>query len=384
MADLGSSPLANELGGDEERFPLVAYVCEECLLVQVPAVVPAERIFGGDYVYFSSFSDSWLAHTEQFAATAVERFGLDASSLVVEVGSNDGHLLRAFAGRGIAVLGIDAAPNAGEAARAAGVDTVTAFLDAQLAASLRARGTRADLLVANNVLPHVPDLHDFVEGLHSLLADDGVLAVEVPHLLRLVRDGLFDTIYHEHYSYFSLRTAAHVLGDHGLVVVDVERLPTHGGSLRIYARRDGAPNEAVAEVLADEESLEDLDTYDRFAARVEGVRVAVRAYLEAARAEGRRVAGYGAPAKATTLLNVCGVGPDLLPYTVDRSPLKQGRTVPGTGVPIFPPERLGEDRPDEILLLPWNLRDELVEQLAGVREWGCRLVVPGDPVEVIA
>jgi SAM-dependent methyltransferase len=381
MANLGTSPLANELGGSEERFPLVAYVCEECLLVQVPAVVSPERIFGGDYAYFSSFSDTWLAHTDGFAAAAVERFGLGPESLVVEVGSNDGHLLRSFMRRDVRVLGIDAAANAAAVARAAGVDTVTAFLGAELAATL---SDRADLIVANNVLPHVPDLHDFVEGLRLLLADDGVLAVEFPHLLRLVEDGLFDTIYHEHYSYFSLHTASRVLAEHGLTVVDVELLPTHGGSLRVYARRDGAPTRAVGDVLADEAPLQELETYDRFGTRVEAVRDSVRAFLETARSDGRRVAGYGAPAKATTLLNVCRVGPDLLPYTVDRSPLKQGRTVPGTGIPIYAPERLDEDRPDDVLLLPWNLRDELASQLAYVRAWGGRLVVPGDPVEVIA
>jgi 2-polyprenyl-3-methyl-5-hydroxy-6-metoxy-1,4-benzoquinol methylase len=383
LVDLGVSPLSNDYvapGESESFFPLAAFVCGKCFLVQVPAVVPAERIFG-DYAYLSSYSDSWLEHADRYCTAIVERLGLRAGSRVIEVGSNDGHLLKRFRARGLTVLGIDPARNVAQVARDAEIETVTDFFGLGLAERLAADGVRADLLVGNNVLPHVPDLNGFVAGLRTLLADGGLITLELPHLMRLLQGGQFDTIYHEHYSYFSALTARSVLAAHGLRLVDVEELPTHGGSLRLHARHEAegasvAP--AVERVIAEEEryGMTSLDTYQRFADGVRATRDSLLDFLAEARRAGRSVAGYGAPAKATTLLNFCGIGPDSIAYTVDRNPLKQGRTLPGTGIPIHAPERLEETRPDYVVILPWNLREEIARQLAGVRAWGGRLVVP--------
>ena len=390
LADLGRSPLSNDYvkpGEPETLFPLVAYVCEGCFLVQVPAVVPADRIFG-NYAYMSSYSDSWLEHVRTYCTTVVDRLGLGPRSRIVEVGSNDGHLLLGFVKRGIPVLGIDPAANITRVARAAGVETATEFFGLEVAERLAAAGGRADLLIGNNVLPHVPDLNDFVAGLKTMLAPGGLLTMEFPHLLRLLRDGQFDTIYHEHYSYFSVLTASQVFAAHGLRLVDVEELRTHGGSLRVHVRHEpeDAPVAAAVERLAAEErraGLDSIDAYRRFADGVRQTRRSLVEFLAAARAEGRRVAGYGAPAKATTLLNYCDVGPESIQYTVDRNPHKQGRLVPGTGIPIHPPERLAETRPEYVVILPWNLRREIASQLAHVAGWGGRLVLPVPRVEVI-
>src|SRR3954451_15215821 len=391
MADLGASPLSNDYvkpGERETLFPLVAFVCGRCFLVQVPAVVPPDRIFG-DYAYMSSYSDSWLEHVRTYCTTIVDRIGLGAGSRVVEVGSNDGHLLACFAARGVPVLGVDPAANIAPVARAAGVETVTEFFGREVAARLAAAGGRADLLIGNNVLPHVPDLNDFVAGLELMLAPDGLLTLELPHLLQLLRDGQFDTIYHEHFSYFSVLTVRQVLAAHGLRLVDVEELPTHGGSLRLHVRHEsaGAPvAPAVARLIAEERraGLDSIEVYRRFADGVRETRRSLVDFLARARAEGRRVAGYGAPAKATTLLNYCGVGPESIEYTVDRNPHKQGRLLPGTGIPIHPPELLAETRPEYVVILPWNLRAEIAPQLSHVAEWGGRLVVPVPRVEVLA
>jgi SAM-dependent methyltransferase len=393
FVDLGVSPLANsylepaDLGRPETFYPLQAYLCEGCFLVQLPEAAAPEEIFT-DYAYFSSVSTSWVEHARRYAEAVIGRFGLGPESLVVEIASNDGYLLRHFKERGVPVLGVEPAANVARAAAEAGIPTRTEFFTLELARALAAEGARADLLVGNNVLAHVPALNDFVAGIATALAASGVATFEFPHLLRLLEEHQFDTIYHEHFSYFSFHTALEVFAAHGLALFDVEELPTHGGSLRVYARHaeDGLKetSDRVADLLARERAAGLLDptTYDAFEERVRATKRGLLRFLLDAADEGRRVAGYGAPAKGNTLLNYCGVGPDLLPYTVDRSPHKQGRYLPGTRIPIAGPERLREERPDYVLILPWNLREEIVEQMADVRSWGGRFVVAIPEVEV--
>ncbi|MEA2604264.1 MAG: hypothetical protein QOF89_5256 [Acidobacteriota bacterium] len=395
FVDLGASPLANsylepaDLRKAESFYPLCVYVCGECFLVQLPEEERPEAIFS-DYAYFSSYSESWLRHAETYAAAMVERFGLGPGHRVVEIASNDGYLLRWFAARGIPVLGVEPAANVAAAAEAAGIPTLVKFFGEATARELVTAGTRADLLVGNNVLAHVPGLNDFVAGLKLLLAPAGVLTMEFPHLLRLMAEDQFDTIYHEHYSYFSFTTVQQVFAAHGLTLFDVEELPTHGGSLRIYGRHDEGSSkpvgERVADLLAREEAagLSRLDTYRSFDEQVRRVKRGLLRFLIQAKEEGRSIAGYGAPAKGNTLLNYCGVRTDLLDYTVDRSPHKQGRFLPGTRIPIHGPDRLRETRPDYVLILPWNLKDEIVEQMADVRSWGGRFVVAIPEVRILA
>lgn len=359
----------------ETFYPLVAHVCGACFLVQIPAVETPEHIFS-DYAYFSSYSDAWLAHARQYAAKMRERLALDAQSQVVEIASNDGYLLQYF--EGTQRLGIEPAANVAEAARAKGIETWSVFFGAATARRIEGR---ADLLIANNVLAHVPDLNDFVEGLRIALAPRGTLTLEFPHLLRLIEGTQFDTMYHEHFSYFSLRTVEQVLRAHGLQVVDVEEIPAHGGSLRVYAQHE--EEGAGARAFIDERGVDDLETYRRFAADVQARKRALLRFLIEAKENGKRVAGYGAPAKASTLLNYCGVRTDLLDYTVDRSPHKQGLFLPGVRLPIHAPEKIAETKPDYVLILPWNLREEVMEQLAHVREWGGRFVVAIPEVEVL-
>jgi SAM-dependent methyltransferase len=393
FVNLGMSPpcedfLTPDRLDDMERFyPLHARICEECLLVQLPADITPDEIFR-EYAYFSSYSDSWVAHAARYAVEMRERFQLDSDSLVVEVASNDGYLLQHFVRADIPVLGIEPARNVAAAALERGVPTITEFFGEGLARRLTAEGRRADLLVGNNVFAHVPDLNDFTAGLAEILAPDGVLTLEFPHLVQLIEQGQFDTIYHEHYSYLTLGTAKRILGDHGLAVFDVEELPTHGGSLRVFAahagsRRD-APGPRVASLLERERTggYADLSGYLDFERRAQTVKGDLLEFLIAARRDGRSVAGYGAPGKGNTLLNYCGIGPDLLPYTVDRNPYKHGRFTPGTHIPIHSPERIAEDRPDFVLILPWNLRDEIIGQLAYIREWGGRFVVPIPALEI--
>ena len=386
FVDLGLSPLANsyrtaeEIRGPETFYPLHTFVCDQCFLVQLPEVQSPEAIFR-DYAYFSSYSETWLRHAERYTEAMIERFGFDAESSVVEVASNDGYLLQYFARRGVPVLGIEPAENVAEAARKIGIETVAEFFGSELATSLRAEGRRADLLLGNNVLAHTPYLNDFVAGLAILLADDGVVTLEFPHLARLIDENQFDTIYHEHFSYFSFGTVRRVLEHHGLTVFDVEELPTHGGSLRVYARHaddDSKPvGERVAELIDRETALGlfELGVYHDFAERVRETKRGVLDFLIRERRAGRAVVGYGAPAKGNTLLNYCGVRSDLLDYTVDRSPHKQGLYLPGVHVPIHGPDRIRETRPDVVWILPWNLADEIVEQMADVRDWGGRFVV---------
>src|SRR3954447_2802113 len=394
FVDLGMSPLcesfvpADQANAMERFYPLHAKVCERCLLVQLEEFASGEEIFGGEYAYFSSYSDSWVQHARRYVEMAIERFGLTSDSLVVEVASNDGYLLRHVVERGIPALGIEPAANVAEAAGALGVETIVRFFGRQCARDLIAEGKRADLIAANNVMAHVPDLNDFVAGFEILLADDGVVTVEVPHLLRLVEDNQFDTIYHEHFQYFSCLTAQKVFAHHGLELFDVEELKSHGGSLRLYGQRKSTASrpvgERVHELTARERALgfDTLEAHVAFTARVEETKWGLLEFLIAQRREGKRIAGYGAPGKGNTLLNYCGIRTDLLAYTVDRNPYKQGMHLPGTHIPIERPQRLAEPRPDYILILPWSLREEIVARLASAREWGARFVVPIPAVEV--
>ena len=392
MSPLCESYVPEErLGAMEPFYPLHVRVCDQCLLVQLEEVVAPEEIFT-EYAYFSSYSDSWVAHAGDYVESAVERFGLDRDSLVMELASNDGYLLQHVVERGIPALGVEPAANVAQAARERGIDTVVAFFGRELAARLVAEGRQADLLVANNVLAHVPDLNDFVAGIQRVLAPAGVITIEFPHLARLVAGNQFDTIYHEHFSYFSFLTAQTVLRAHGLEVFDVDELATHGGSLRVYAqrvqRRSGAGqplSPRVAEVADRERALgfDRLQGYGAFAPRAEQTKWRLLEFLIECRRDGKRVAGYGAPGKGNTLLNYCGIRTDLLEFTVDRNPYKQGQFLPGTHIPIRHPEALEQARPDFILILPWNLKDEIVSQLSYAREWDARFVVPIPEVEVL-
>jgi SAM-dependent methyltransferase len=394
--DLGSMPLANAYlteeqvrAGAELSYPLHARVCDRCHLVQVDDVVPPEAIFS-DYAYFSSYSDTWMEHARQFAKQAIDRLGLGAESLVVEVASNDGYLLRHFVDAGVPVLGVEPAANIAGVAVAAGIPTDVRFFGIECATDLVRRGQAADLVVANNVLAHVPDLDDFVRGLAALLKPDGVLTIEVPHLLRMLERVEFDTIYHEHFSYFSLLAATEALAPRGLRVFDVEELATHGGSLRLWVGHDDScpypTGDAVGAILDVERTagLDQPGAYEAFAGRVEHARVSLRGFLDLARTDGRRVAAYGAAAKGNTLLNSCGVTTHDIAYVVDRSPHKQGHFLPGSHLPIFEPDHVRRDQPDFLVILPWNLRDEITEQMADVRDFGCRFVLPIPEVEVLA
>lgn len=392
VLDLGMSPLANRfLTAEQCRqmepfYPLRLWLCTACGLVQLEAFETPERLFT-DYAYFSSYSDSWVRHARAYAEMAIARFGLGPESLVVEIASNDGYLLQHFVARGIPVLGIEPAANVAEAARARGIPTRVEFFGSAGARRLAAEGVAADLVVANNVLAHTPALRDFVAGLRHVLKPGGTVTLEFPHLERLLAETQFDTIYHEHFSYFSLTTVDRLFRDHGLRVVDVEELPTHGGSLRVYAQagETAGPRRPRVDDLLVREAAQGLTRPERLAAfreRVHAVKRDLLDFLIAARRAGRRIAGYGAPGKSTTLLNYCGIGTDFLEYTVDRSPVKQGRFLPGTHIPIHPPEHLARTRPDYVLILPWNLTDEIVESVGWIRDWGGQLVVPIPEVKV--
>jgi SAM-dependent methyltransferase len=387
FVDLGMSPLCEtypspaDLNRGEVYYPLHVYVCEHCLLVQLEQYESPENIFS-DYAYFSSYSDSWLKHAENYCDKMMKRLGLGAGSFVVEVASNDGYLLQYFVQRGVPVLGVEPAANVARVAIEKGVPTRVRFFGAQLAQELAAAGRRADLVVGNNVLAQVPNLNDFVEGLQVLLKPEGVLTLEFPHLLRLMERNEFDTIYHEHFSYFSMLVTVRILEAHGLKVFDVEELTTHGGSLRVYACRaedrtyDIEPS--VGKLIAAEKKagLASVEGYKSFALQVQETKWALVDFLLTAARQGRTVAGYGAPGKSATLLHYCGIGKDLIAYTVDRSPYKQGRFLPGSHIPIYHPDRIRETKPDYVVVLPWNLQDEIMQQLQYIREWGGRFVVP--------
>ncbi len=387
FVDLGVSPLCEsylsqaDLSRGEVFFPLHVYVCDKCFLVQLEEYESPENIFG-DYAYFSSYSDSWLRHADNYCASMKARFGLDETSFVVEVASNDGYLLQYFVRRNVPVLGIEPAANVAKVAVEKGVPTLVKFFGTRLAEELVEGGRSADLVLGNNVLAQVPDLNDFVEGLKVLLKPEGVLTLEFPHLLKLIEHSEFDTIYHEHFSYFSLLTTIRLMEKHGLRIFDVEELLSHGGSLRVFACRAEAethPREpGIARVLEDERNagLNTLDGYTNFAKQVKETKIALLEFLIQAVREGKSVAGYGAPGKSATLLNYCGIGKELIEYTVDRNPYKQGRFLPGTHIPIYHPDHIRETKPDYVVILPWNLQNEIMQQLQYIREWGGRLVVP--------
>ena len=395
FADLGMSPPSNsylkpeQLDRMERFYPLHAWVCAKCFLVQLEEFESPEEIFS-DYAYFSSYSDSWLKHAKAYTEAMAKRFSLGPSSFVVEIASNDGYLLQYFVERGVPVLGIEPAANVAAVAEKKGVPSLVKFFGVKTAQELVASGRqRPDLMLGNNVLAHVPDLNDFVAGMKILLAPGGVVTMEFPHLLRLMHENQFDTIYHEHFSYISFVVAERVFAAHGLTLFDVDEIPTHGGSLRIYARH--AENAAlpvspkVAELRGREQAagLERADTYLSFAEQVRATKRSLLKFLISARESGKRVAGYGAPAKGNTLLNYCGVRTDLIEYTVDRSPHKQGHFLPGVHIPVYGPERIRETRPDYVLILPWNIKDEVMAQMADVRTWGGKFVLPVPEVRVL-
>ena len=393
FVDLGMSPLCEsflsreQLNQMEPFYPLHAYVCEACFLVQVEEYVGPERIFS-EYAYFSSYSRAWLEHAQSYADMIVSRLGLDHTSQVIELGSNDGYLLQYFMARGIRVLGVEPAANVAAAAIAKGVPSTVRLFGLETARALLAEGHRPDLIVGNNVLAQVADLNGFVAGMKTLLKPGGVITMEFPHLLRLMDENQFDTIYHEHFSYFSLMSTERIFAAHGLTLFDVEEMWTHGGSLRIYARHqeDGTRpvGPRVRALLAREKAV-GLDRPERYAAFAEQVRETKRRLLEfliGAKRQGRSIAGYGAPGKGNTLLNYCGIRTDFLDYTVDRNPYKHGRFTPGTHIPIHPPEKIFETRPDYVLILPWNLKDEIMDQMSAVQSWGGQFVVPIPDVKV--
>lgn len=394
FCDLGMSPLSNSyVPLDRARqmepfYPLHAWVCEECWLVQLESFESPQHIFG-DYAYFSSFSDSWLAHARQYASKMRARLGLGPDSQVTEIASNDGYLLQYFVEAGVPVLGIEPAANVAKAAEARGVRSRVEFFGAALGSTLQAEGLAADLLIGNNVFAHVPDINDFTAGFVPALKPEGVLTLEFPHLLNLIEQHQFDTIYHEHFSYLSLVTTQRILEQHGLRVFDVEELPTHGGSLRVFACRCNAQRWALqpsVETLAAREraaGLEQLPTYLAFAEAVKQTKREILRFLIEAKHAGKRICGYGAPAKGNTLLNYCGVGTDFIEFTVDRNPAKQDTLLPGSRIPVLAPEALIEARPDLVFILPWNLRDEVIAQLPQVHAWGGRFVVPIPSIHVV-
>jgi SAM-dependent methyltransferase len=393
FVNLGMSPLANsylkpeQLNRMERFYPLHVYVCAKCLLVQLEQFSTPQDIFS-DYAYFSSCSDSWLAHAKAYVDMIAERFRLDRNSKVVEIASNDGYLLQNFVARGIPVLGVEPAANVAEVAKKKGINTKVAFFGEKTALDLTAEGWKADLIIGNNVLAHVPELNDFVKGLKVLLKSTGLITMEFPHLLQLMEQNQFDTIYHEHFSYFSFLAVEQVFARHGMRLFDVEEIPTHGGSLRIYVCLDQDVSKPTGIRAAELKSREEaagfgrLNHYLSFGQQVEATKRKLLSFLISARQEGKRVVGYGAPAKGNTLVNYCGVRTDLIDYTVDRSPHKQGHFLPGVHIPIYAPEQIRQTRPDYMLILPWNLREEVMQQMAFIREWGGKFVVPIPEVKV--
>ena len=388
VADLGMSPVSNnnikpeELNAMEPFYPLHAYVCEKCWLVQLGQYQAPEEIFNDEYAYFSSYSKSWLDHARQYSLRVMERFRIDQNSLVVEIASNDGYLLKNFKEKGIKILGVEPCANVAQAARDIGIPSLIKFFGVDTAQEMVKDRFRADLLVGNNVLAHVPDLNDFVRGMKILLSPQGIITMEFPHLQKLIEFNQFDTIYHEHFSYFSLLTVEKVFAEFGLVIFDVEEIPTHGGSLRIYARHDSDTSKPVLDAvqrLRQQEinaGFQGTAVYTRYAEQVKETKRKLLSFLIDVKRQGKTVVGYGAPAKGNTLLNYCGVRNDFIDYTVDLSPHKQGLFLPGTHLPISSPERINETKPDYLMILPWNLKEEIINQMAHVRTWGGQFVVP--------
>ena len=391
--DLGMHPLCEsyvsreQLNQMEPFYPLRVFVCEKCFLVQLQEYVSPAEIFT-EYAYFSSYADSWVQHAKRYTEMIVERLGLDQDSLVVELASNDGYLLQHFVKKGIPALGVEPAANVAKVAQEKGVPTLVKFFGEKTACELVAEGRRADLVLGNNVLAQVPDINDFVGGIKLLLATQGVVTIEFPHLMKLMEENQFDTIYHEHFSYFSLMTAESIFAAHKLVLFDVEELPTHGGSLRIYGHHEEDTTHRVTDRYRELKQREKaagfdrLETYTLFAEKVKETKRKLLGFLIEAKRKGKTIVGYGAPGKGNTLLNYCGVRGDFIDYTVDRNTYKQGKFLPGTHIPIFPPEKIRETKPDYVLILPWNFKDEIMEQVAYIREWGGQFVVPIPEVRV--
>ena len=385
FVDLGMSPLANsyltmaDLQKMEPHYPLCIYICDRCYLAQLPVFETPEGIFT-DYAYFSSYSDSWLRHAKAYTDLMIERFGYNQSNFVIELASNDGYLLQYFKEKSIPVLGIEPAKNVALAANEAGIPTLVKFFGTDTARELASENKYADLIVGNNVLAHVPGLNDFVNGMKIVLKKKGVITMEFPHMMRLVAENQFDTMYHEHFSYFSFTTVEKVFASHGLTLFDVEELPTHGGSLRIYARHSNDETKPVGKRVAELKSREDaagmtkMEYYLSFGEKVKETKRKILEFLIKAKAKGKSIAGYGAPAKGNTLLNYCGVRTDFIDYTLDRSPHKQGQYLPGTHIPIYHPDKVREDKPDYLVILPWNLKEEIMEQMSYIREWGGKFV----------
>jgi hypothetical protein len=394
FVDLGMSPLcesyvsAEQVNQMEPFYPLHVYVCEKCFLVQLESYVSPEHIFT-EYAYFSSYSDSWLKHCKNYTDNVSERFGLNSSSHVVELASNDGYLLQYFVEKKIPVLGIEPAANVAKVAVEKGVDTLVEFFGVECARKLSAEGRQADLMIGNNVLAQVPDINDFVAGMKILLKKQGVITMEFPHLMRLVAENQFDTIYHEHFSYFSLIAVEKIFASHGITLFDVEELPTHGGSLRIYGRHTEDETKPVGERILDlrareeKAGLKGMQYYATFGEQVKETKRKLLDFLIEAKRAGKVIAGYGAPGKGNTLLNYCGIRTDFIDYTVDRNPYKQGKFLPGTHIPIYAPEKIRETKPDYVFILPWNFKDEILAQNAFIREWGGKFVVPIPEATVI-
>ena len=395
FVDLGVSPLANsylkpeQLQQMEPHYPLCVYVCGSCYLIQLPEVQTPEEIFS-DYAYFSSFSESWLRHAKDYSILMIDRFGFDPLSQVIEIASNDGYLLQYFKEKNIPVLGIEPAGNVAKVAREAGIPTMVKFFGTKVARELTDEGTMADLLLGNNVLAHVPDINDFVAGMKMVLKPKGVITMEFPHLVCLMNENQFDTIYHEHYSYLSLLSVEKIFARQGLRLFDVEELSTHGGSLRIYASHDGDDSKPVGQRIFDlrekeaASGLSNMDRYDTFNEQVKGTKRDILTFLIKARENGKSIAAYGAPAKGNTLLNYCGIRSDFIDFTVDRSPHKQDLYLPGTHIPICHPDKIREKKPDYLVILPWNLKEEIMGQMAHIREWGGQFVVFIPEVKVYA
>jgi 2-polyprenyl-3-methyl-5-hydroxy-6-metoxy-1,4-benzoquinol methylase len=396
FVDLGLSPIANDyltselmfLG--EKFYPLLTYVCEQCLLVQLDEFASPNQIFGdGDYAYFSSYSKSWLAHAKAYTDLMVEKFGFNSHSQVIEIASNDGYLLQYFQEKGIPVLGIEPPENTAKVAREKGIPSITKFFGVSTATELVNADKKADLLLGNNVLAQVPDLNDFVAGMKIVLKPNGILTMEFPHVLQLIAQNQFDTIYHEHLSYFSFLTVEQVFAAHNLTLFDVEEIPTHGGSIRIYGKHNDAVlpivSERVTQLKAKEigAGLDQLDTYLSFSNKVKETKHKLLKFLLSAKAQGKSIVGYGAPVKGNTLLNYCGIDRCIIDYTVDTNPHKQGMFLPGTHIPIFHPDTIRETQPDYLLILPWNLKEEIMAQMAFITEWGGQFIVPIPEVEVL-
>lgn len=393
FVDLGMLPLSNSYLTDDmlkkqERFyPLVAFVCENCFLVQLPEIQSPENIFR-DYAYFSSYSETWLKHSENYVNAMLQRFGFDSKSLVVEIASNDGYLLQYFKKKEVPVLGIEPAENVAKVAEQKGIPTLVKFFSEKTANELLSEDKKADLIIGNNVLAHVPNLNDFVAAMKILLKPNGIITMEFPHLLQLIEQNQFDTIYHEHFSYFSFLTVQKIFSFHKLTIFDVEEITTHGGSLRIFAKHfendSHNVSNRVAELLEKEKKfgLENIKTYTIFSEKVKTTKKKINEFFNRAKNENKKIVCYGASAKGNTLLNYCGIGTDFVDYAVDQSPYKQGLYLPGTHIPIKKPEKIHETKPDYVLITPWNLKEEIMGQISYIRDWGGKFVIPIPEVKI--